>query len=563
MYFTISPNIRAMRKTLFIWIVLFTFSHIITSQEKELKEILNDLDAIVANNELYTLKKEARIEVLNNRKQVLPANSISLYDVNMQLYGEYKAYMCDSAIVYLNKNIQIAESLQDVERLIQSKLLLARLLEQSGLYIEATDVIESIDRKMLPDHFMIRYYNTYNNIYRSIEHYTQDNRLKEVYGKTAQIYRDSLILVKSANENATDEESLAIQELFYLDSANYKEALRINSIRLKKAKPGTAEHALVTYYRSLIEKNMGHFEMEKYYLALSALSDLQASIRDYASLWMLAEILYKEGDIDRAYKYIRFSWDDTQFYNARHRNLQTAGILSLIDQTYQKKIQEKNEKQYRYNILVTLLSVLLGIALLYIYRQMKKLSAARYNLQCVNNQLKELNEDLKVMNTDLLTSNDNLSESNMIKEKYIGRFINLCSVYIDKLDAYRRMVHKKILCGQIEQLKQITGSADSLDDELKELYTNFDTAFLQLFPDFVDKFNELLLNKERIILKKGELLNTELRIYALIRLGIDDSARIAEFLRYSLNTIYNYRAKVRNKAKGSRDDFEDLVKQIK
>lgn len=550
-----------MKKTLFLCTILFTFSCYVTSQEKDLKELLKELDAIVDNNERYILKKEARIEVLNNRKQVLPANSKSLYDVYMQLYEEYKAYVCDSAIACLNKNIEIAGFLQDVERSVQSKLLLATLLEKSGLYKEATDVIESIDRNTLPDHFMKNYYNTYFNVYRSIEYYTQDDRLEEKYNKIAQNYHDSLISIHS--EDAMDEESLVIQETFYLDNGNYQEALKINTIHLTMAKPGTPEHAMAAYNRSLIEVRQGNDELQKYYLALSALSDLQAAIKDYASLWMLAEILFKEGDIDRAYKYIRFSWNDTQFYNARHRNLQTAGILSLIDQTYQKKIQEKNEKQRWFTILVTILSVLLGIALLYIYRQMKRLSAARYDLQCVNDQLKNLNEELKVMNTNLLTSNDNLSESNMIKEKYIGRFINLCSVYIDKLDAYRRMVHKKILSGQIEQLKQITSSADSLGDELKELYTNFDTAFLQLFPDFVDKFNELLTDHEKMTLKKGELLNTELRIYALIRLGIDDSVRIAEFLRYSLNTIYNYRAKVRNKAKVSRDDFEMFVKQIK
>ena len=163
----------------------------------------------------------------------------------------------------------------------------------------------------------------------------------------------------------------------------------------------------------------------------------------------------------------------------------------------------------------------------------------------------------------LTSTNAELSESNQIKEEYIARFIKLCSTYIDRLDAYRRMVNKKISGGQIAELLKITRSQDALDEELEELYVNFDTAFLHLFPDFVRKFNELLQNDAQIILKKGELLNTELRIFALIRLGIDDSSQIAEFLRYSVNTIYNYRAKVKNKACVSRDDFEKLVEQIR
>ena len=152
------------------------------------------------------------------------------------------------------------------------------------------------------------------------------------------------------------------------------------------------------------------------------------------------------------------------------------------------------------------------------------------------------------MNACLTSTNAELSESNQIKEEYIARFIKLCSTYINRLDAYRRMVNKKVSAGQIAELLKITRSQDALDEELEELYANFDTAFLHLFPDFVKKFNALLQDNEQI---------------ALIRLGIEDSSQIAEFLRYSVNTIYNYRAKVKNKARGSREDFEDLVRKIR
>ena len=214
-------------------------------------------------------------------------------------------------------------------------------------------------------------------------------------------------------------------------------------------------------------------------------------------------------------------------------------------------------------MLITTLLVLLIVALGYIYRQMKKLADARNHLQQANEQLNGLNEELRQMNSCLSSTNIELSESNQIKEEYIARFIKLCSTYINRLDAYRRMVNKKVSAGQIAELLKITRSQDALDEELEELYANFDTAFLHLFPDFVKKFNDLLQDNERIVLKKDELLNTELRIFALIRLGIEDSSQIAEFLRYSVNTIYNYRAKVKNKTRGSREDFEDLVRKIR
>ena len=270
-----------------------------------------------------------------------------------------------------------------------------------------------------------------------------------------------------------------------------------------------------------------------------------------------------DGDMERAYQYMRFSWNATKFYNARLRSWQSADVLSLIDKTYQAMIEKQNDRLQQNLLLITALLVLLIVALGYIYRQMKKLADARNHLQVANKQLNGLNEELRQMNSCLSSTNIELSESNQIKEEYIARFIKLCSTYINRLDAYRRMVNKKVSAGQIAELLKITRSQDALDEELEELYANFDTAFLHLFPNFVGKFNDLLQENEQILPKKGELLNTELRIFALIRLGIEDSSQIAEFLRYSVNTIYNYRAKVRNKARGSREDFDDLVRKIR
>lgn len=550
-----------MRPLLLIYSFIVLLPVIVYAQDNRLNDLLKELDSLIENNESYILKREARIEMLNNRQQVLPPNTTSLYDVNMQLYNEYKSYKCDSAIAYLNANIEIAEYLNDSEKIYESKLLMAYLLEQSGLYKEAADLIESVDRKNLPDHFLQTYYNTCYNIYRAIDFYTQDSRLGKIYKAMARNYRDSLLSV--IPENPENREGLTVWQTFYLDNNNYDQARNINDRLLSEIEIGTPEHAMTTYHRSLIHAAEEDHEKEKYYLALSAISDIRSAIKDHASLWMLAEILFKEGDINRAYNYIRFSWNDTQFYNARLRSLQTAGILSLIDQTYQMRMEDKNDKLRNLVILTSILVILLLSALSYIQRQIKKLSVARNDLQEANQQMKGLNNELKQTNHNLQVSNEDLSESNKIKEEYIARFIKLCSLYIDKLDAYRRMVNKKISAGQIQQLVQITRSEEALDEELQELYTNFDTAFLHLFPDFVNKFNELLADNERIKLKKGELLNTELRIFALIRLGIEDSSQIAEFLRYSVNTIYNYRAKVKNKSKVCRDDFEDLVKVIR
>lgn len=354
-----------------------------------------------------------------------------------------------------------------------------------------------------------------------------------------------------------------MREALLRDQHQYEEALKVNDLRLAETEVNTPQYALVTYHRSLIYKYNNDNLGEKQNLCLSAISDIRSAIKDHASLWMLAQLLYEDGDMERAYQYMRFSWNATKFYNARLRSWQSADVLSLIDKTYQAMIEKQNGRLQQYLLLITTLLVLLIVALGYIYRQMKKLADARNHLQQANEQLNGLNEELRQMNSCLSSTNIELSESNQIKEEYIARFIKLCSTYINRLDAYRRMVNKKVSAGQIAELLKITRSQDALDEELEELYVNFDTAFLHLFPDFVKKFNDLLQDNERIVLKKDELLNTELRIFALIRLGIEDSSQIAEFLRYSVNTIYNYRAKVKNKTRGSREDFEDLVRKIR
>ena len=245
---------------------------------------------------------------------------------------------------------------------------------------------------------------------------------------------------------------------------------------------------LVTYHRSLIYKYLGDKIREKQNLCLSAISDIRSAIKDHASLWMLAQLLYENGDMERAYQYMRFSWNATKFYNARLRSWQSADVLSLIDKTYQAMIEKQNDRLQQYLVLITALLVLLIGALGYIYRQMKKLAVARNHLQTANHQLNQLNEELQQMNACLTSTNAELSESNQIKEEYIARFIKLCSTYINRLDAYRRMVNKKVSAGQIAELLKITRSQDALDEELEELYANFDTAFLHLFPDFVKKF---------------------------------------------------------------------------
>lgn len=537
----ICMNFMVMERRLFIFCFLAVVvwqSVALAAGTSSFTALTASLDEAIEAHRHYVAVREGRIARL--KRQLLDADTanLSFFRWNGEIYKEYKAYICDSAIHYLRVNLDWAERYGQRNAALETRLELAHLMASAGMYEEAAELLRQTDKASLPTHLMPDYYNACHKLYTELSFYTLDDSFKKHYQALATHYDDSLMQVLLPSSPLY----LERRETREAAAGHPDEALSINDTRLAHAKPNTPEYALVTYQRSLLYRRLGNREEEKRYLALSALTDIRLSITDHASLWNLAELLYEEGDMEHAYRYIRFSWDETNRYNARSRSLQTAGILSLIDLTYQAMREKQNDRLRLYLWLISALIVLLVVAVGFIYRQMQRLSAAR-------NKLEHANEQLQL--------------SNNIKEEYVGRFMNLCSVYINRLDTYRRMVNKKISAGQMEELLKMVRSREVLDTGLKELYDNFDTAFLHLFPDFVDKFNDLLQPEERIVLRKGELLNTELRIFALIRLGIDDSSQIAEFLRYSVNTIYNYRAKVKNKARISREDFEIRLMQIR
>lgn len=508
------------------------------ANDASVAELTDLLDRAVCEHRQYVNVRERRIAEWKQRLVETDSSSTDFFRWNGEIYKEYKAYLCDSAIHYLNRNLRWAERRSLQEFADETRLESAYLMASIGLYQEAFELLGRVRRAMLPVRLLPEYYRCCHRLYSESGTYTQDISFRRQYQRLAVCYEDSLMQVLPPISPLYREH----EERRVAAAGRLEEAFRINDVRLANALPDTPEYALVTYHRSLLYRQIANREEEKRYLMLSALTDIRLAITDHASLWTLAKLLYEEGDIERAYRYIRFSWDETNRYNARSRSLQTAGILSLIDLTYQAMQAKQSERLRIYLFLISALTLLLIVAVCYIYRQMKRLSAAR-------NRLEQSYEQLEI--------------SNCIKEEYIGRFLNLCSGYIDRLDAYRRMVNKKISSGQTEELLKMVRSRHAQDADLKELYENFDTAFLHIFPDFVEKFNDLLQPEEQIVLRKGELLNTELRIFALIRLGIDDSSKIAEFLRYSVNTIYNYRARVKNKARISREEFEKHLMTIR
>ena len=522
----------------------------------DMDSLLKVLDKTVDNFQVYSNQKE---EKLNQLKDLLRYTSTDLqkFAICGQLYDEYRSYKSDSALTYARKKLKIAENLNNKQNLTNARLNLAAIMGINGLYKEAMDILSLINISESPE-LKAYYFHIYRTVYGYMADYAVSSQEKSRYDYLTAAYRDSLLVVNPPN-SATH---LMVKSDQLIVKKQFDEALKLLLNYYPSIKGDIHTRAILAYSISAAYRGKNERKNEKHWLAISAIYDIQSATKEYISLRRLAFILYEDGDVDRAYKYIRRSLEDALFCNARLRTYEISQMLPIIDKAYQMQTEARQKQLVISLISISILSIFLLIAIFFVYRQMRKLSSARKDLSNANEQLNILNHELSATNIQLKSANDTLVEANLIKEEYIGRYMDQCSVYIDKLDGYRRLLNKTAAAGKIQDLLTTIKSKQFIEDELKSFYTNFDSTFLQLFPTFVEEFNNMLVDNDETQLKHGELLNTELRIFALIRLGINDSVKISHFLRYSLSTIYNYRTKLRNKAVGPRNEFEDRVMQI-
>lgn len=543
-----------MKKVILIFVTIVLSGLLYAKDNKSTDALLREIDGIIKNRQTYGAEKEARIADLK-KLLVEAASDEQRYGFCGRLFDEYRAYNLDSSFVYAQRKEELAHRLNKLDYLDDSAMNMAEVMGTTGMYKEALELLGKIDKKTLPDYLYGYYYHLYRTIYGLMGDYAVTEKAKKEYYRMTDLYRDSLLQI-----NASDSlgHALVMADKCIVH-ARYDEA--IDMLMEYYSKPSLDDHAqaMITYTISEGYRLKGDKQGQKHYLALSAIADLKSAVKEYVSLRKLASLVYEEGDIDRAYNYLKCSLEDATLCNARLRTLEISQVFPIIE-AYQLKTKRQQQEMKVSLICISLLSVFLLVAIFFVYKQMKKVAAARREVIDTNTLLQELNEELHDSNSQLKEMNHTLSEANYIKEEYIGRYMDQCSTYLDKMDLYRRSLNKIAAAGRVEELYKAIKSSQFLDEELKEFYANFDVTFLQLFPSFVEDFNALLT--EPMQPKPGELLNTELRIFALIRLGITDSTKIAQFLRYSVTTIYNYRTRVRNKAVGERDEFEAKVMQI-
>lgn len=522
-----------------------------------LDSLLTVLDEAVKHSDRYEAVKKQRIALIKEGLATPGLSPDEEYRINSKLFAEYEAYICDSARHYINRNIAIATRQERQDRLNESKLKKAHILATSGLYAEGVRLLETIDKRTLPDDLLAEYYMVFENIYLYHAEYAQDDEYMPEYLDRMNAYRDSVLQVVAEGTYPY----IITKGPALVDCSRQKDAEKLLEDYLSQVPSDTREYAVITSILAFVYQYDDRPGQRKVCLAKSAIADIKGVVKENNSLRALAEVLYEEGDVERANDYMKKNVADASFYNARLRNVQASRMLPVIDRSYQLEKEMQRRKLQLFLRVISILSLFLILTIAYIIRQMKKLAKARSEVVGANNELQKLNTELMDANRRQKQMNVSLTEANCIKEEYIGRFLGLCSAYIDKLETYRRMLNKKAASGKVDELYKTLKSSRFIDDELKEFYRDFDNSFLNIFPHFVECFNELLPPSEAIVPKQGERLTTELRIFALIRLGIADSAKIASFLRYSITTIYTYRSKLKNKSL-YRDEFEERVMQI-
>ena len=541
----------------FLLALLFLPFTVVANGGIDLVQVYQQLDEAIKHTEQYTQEREQRITKHRTALEVTkdPAGQ---YELCYRLYEEFQPYMNDSAIYYIDRCIALAEKMGDHIRAEQCQLQLAFQCTESGMYNEAMDILRAIDVTQISDaKNRQKYYSTISHLYSEVGYYCKVPRLQREYYATGDRYRALIDSTVSSRD-----EALQIKEMQCFSAGDAQGALKYSDMRLKQVSEGSHEFAIVAFYRYLDYTLKGDSVQARYWVTQSALSDVRNAIMDQGALWELANLLMADGDMDRAYYYIHFAWQCANKFNTVKRNNQISPVLTSISDNYEESLKRANRQLLALAVVASLLAALFLAILFYSNSQRKKLARARNELSMSNQQLGQLNQQLSELNAQLGDTNIRLNESNRVKDEYVGRFIHLCSFYIDRLDEMRKRVNKMVKGKDLAALDKFTEGNELRDQNLNELYEMFDSTFLHLFPNFVADFNALLQPESRITLDDPRTLNTDLRIFALIRLGIEDSSRIAEFLHYSVNTIYNYRAKVKNGALTDRDSFEARVKAI-
>lgn len=514
---------------------------------RETDSLLRVIDRLIANKTETVAAKRARINSIN-RHLVSSISEKERWKCLNDLFLEYRNFSMDTSLLIAREARKIAEYAGNDTMLWQSRLMEVEAQKGIGNYHKALAMLDSMPaagRKAMRDNILNRYCSIYYSLYDN----TFPRSDAEQYKKRLICYRDTLVK-ESAPESM--ERFLNLAE-YYLLMDKPDAAIEAIGKAARALAPGS-DAGVLNYVTAKALMRLGREEEAKLYLSRAAASDLQLATRKYEALPNLANLLNSEGDTERAYRYISCSLEDIMLGNSRSRLSKVSEYLPIINDA-NDNVRRSSARGLFFSLLLTVI-LLAGLALLAIMlvRRSRRLDREKKLLAAKNEELERLRHKLD-------SANRKLEDASKVKEEYIGYLFNLCSEYIGIIDNYQRQIVRKIKTGKTADIDKILSTPVS-ETYLKPFYRKFDQIFLDIFPDFVDRFNGLLKPEYKITPKEGELLTPELRIFALVRLGIGDSTKIASFLHYSAQTVYNYRQRIRNRSVLPRDEFKEAIKTI-
>lgn len=491
-------------------------------------DALELLDRTLDNSSQYYLAKELRIDSLKGLTVGLDGRELAA--VYQQMSQEYKAYNTDSVLKYCQLAWQEASSHGDTLMMERMKLRWIATLPIKGVTVEAVDLLDSLRNSGVAPENRMDYLEAANDLYLMMSLNYSQPISAEKYMTLRTLYADSLA------EEAGMSTPLG---LFYRAGAcelhgDDDEMVGlltdvIETVPMSEHLFAKASSMLGSFYREIPER----FDEAIYYKALAAVSDVLSGVREETALHAVAQLLYEQGDIDRAYRYVSHSLTNAELSGSAIRAMQSTEGLPIISEAFRDRDQRKiNVMTWLIVALIVALGVIVA-ALMFIGREVKTLNALKHKS----------------------------NEANLLKDTFISQFLNLCSLYMEKLEEFSRIAGRKIKAGQVEDLYELIKSGKMLDEQKSLFCEIFDNSFIRIYPTFVEDVNRLLQADKRITLPGGVKLNTELRVLAFMRLGLDDPAQIARFMGLSLNTIYTYRNKLKSKAI-NRETFENDVMNI-
>jgi hypothetical protein len=524
-----------------------------SSRAQATDSLLNELDATLERKEEFI---QARLNRIQDYKARVGNSSERFYLYN-KIYEEYKTFIYDSAFVYARKLQLEAYRQKDPVKIAYAKVKLGFVLLSSGMFNEALDSLGTIRAKGLPDSVKIECYSVLSRTFYDLIDFNKDQYYEAKYLELGNIYIDSALWLSQPGTV----KQLLLQGLKDLKMSRWEVARDVFEKLITNERLTDSQLAVAASTLGYIYLREGNPEKVKWYLTLAAMADIRSSTKETLAMLNLAEVFYKEGDVKLAYSYIKQAMEDANYYGARHRKIQVASIFPLIEGDELSTAERQRKTLFLYSIAVTLLTILTIFFAVVIFKQFKNLQAAKAAISEANNNLQEVNTKLNEVNHQVMEMNHKLVEANKIKEEYIGFYFNINTEYLEKIEAFRRSIDNKLMQKKFDDIRMVVGNIN-IKKEREELYFSFDKIFLKLFPDFVTTFNSFFKEEDRIVLKEGQLLNTELRIFALIRMGIHDTEKIAKILDYSINTIYNYKARVKSKSIIPNEEFEKRIMEI-